>query len=302
MAKVAVLGLGKMGVGMARSLRRAGHDVTAWNRTADKMHALAADGIVAAASPADAARDADACIAMVSDDEASDRVWSAPDGVLSSAKSGAFVIECSTLSHGHVVTLARRAADCGMRYVDCPVNGAPTAAAQGQLTLLVGAMQADLEAVRPILTAVATSILHFGPIGTGTAFKLINNLYGAVQIAGLAEAITLANRLGLDKTTLTVAIENGPCASPHVKRLVAGMVQSRIAEMPGLSIGLREKDARYAMAMAHEAKLEQSISEVAHKWYALAKPELGSQDDSALVAAVDMRDGSVNAAFPHELT
>lgn len=286
MAKIAFLGLGKMGTGMAQSLRRAGHEVVAWNRSPEKTQHLVAGGVVLATTPADAARNADAIFSMVADDEASHRVWLATDGALSTATPGAFAIECSTISYGHVATLAREAIGRGLRYIDCPVNGAPSVAAQGKLTLLVGALANDLAVARPILEGVSTSILHFGVIGTGTAFKLINNLYGAVQIAGLAEAVALANRIGLDQKTLIAAIESGPCASPHVKRLVTGMVEGRLADMPGLSIGLREKDARYSLAMAHGLDVGMSVGEVAHRWYAHAKPELGADDDSALVATV----------------
>jgi 3-hydroxyisobutyrate dehydrogenase len=278
---------------MALCLARAGHDVAAWNRTVAAAQSLAGPNIDIASTPADAARGATAIFAMVADDEASQRVWLAPDGALSAANPNAFAIECSTLSFGHVGTLDRAVRAAGLRYLDCPVNGAPTAAADGKLTLLVGAVPAELDAARPLLGAISTSILHFGAVGTGTAFKLINNLYGAVQIAGLAEAVALANRLGLDQATLLAAIETGPCASPHVKRLVAGMIENRLASQPGLSIGLREKDARYALAMAAGQGRGMAVSEVAHRWYATAKPDLGAADDSALVATVISRAGKV---------
>jgi 3-hydroxyisobutyrate dehydrogenase len=192
-----------------------------------------------------------------------------------------------------VTTLSSAAHSVGLRFLDSPVNGAPTAAADGKLTLLVGASVADLNDARPLLKAISTSILHFGAIGTGTAFKLINNLYGAVQIAGLAEAVALANTLGLNTSILIDAIENGPCASPHVKRLTRGMVENRIADMPGLSIGLREKDARYALAMARQIDSGMALSTVAHQWYAAARPISGADDDSALVATVRAQNGRV---------
>lgn len=293
LANIAFLGLGKMGGGMALRLAQAGHRVTVWNRSINKAQALAASALVVAPTPAAAAKDADAIFSMVADDEASQRVWLAEDGVLTTARKGAVAIECSTVSYGHVVGLAKAVQTAGLRFIDSPVNGAPTAAAQGQLTLLVGAATDDLEAARPILAAISTSILHFGAIGTGTAFKLINNLYGAVQIAGLAEAVVLADRIGLDRDVLIAAIETGPCASPHVKRLVRGMVEKRIADLPGLAIGLREKDARYSLAMAQGLDAGMALSTVAHQWYAAAKPASGAEDDSALVATVAARNGRV---------
>lgn len=286
MTKVALLGLGKMGSGMARRLAASGHDVAVWNRTRDKAEVLAAEGMLVASTPADAAHNAAAIVSMVADDEASRRVWLEADGALAAAKPGALAIECSTLSYAHVIELAEKIKTAGLRFIDSPVNGGPTAAAEGRLTLLVGASASDLEVARPLLSAISSSVLYLGQVGTGTAIKLINNVYGAVQIAGLAEAVSLATRIGLEKEVMIAAIESGPCASPHVKRLARGMVERRIADVPGLSIGLREKDARYALAMAHGLSEEMPVCETAYRWYALAKPTSGAEDDSALIRTV----------------
>ncbi len=293
MAKVAFLGLGKMGSGMASSLARAGHDVAVWNRTPQKANELASGGMKVAATPAEAAIDAVAIFSMVADDEASERVWLAADGALTTAKPGAFAIECSTVSYGHVERLANASVAGGLRYIDCPVNGLPSVAAQGKLTLLVGASREDLTGARSLLDCVAASILHFGAIGTGTAFKLINNLLGAVHIASLAEAMALANRIGLDQKTLIAAVEQGPCSSPHVKRLVAPMVEGRLSDAPGLSIGLREKDARYALGLARQLGVGMAVGSVAQAWYAAAKPARGDEDDSGLIGTVIAQNGQI---------
>ena len=298
MSKVAMLGLGKMGSGMALSLARAGHSVVAWNRSPERLRLLGRPDIKAAASPAEAARDADAIYSMVADDEASQRVWLADDGALSTARRGAIAIECSTISFDHVRQLSSAAQRKGLSYIDCPVNGLPSTAAEGKLTLLVGAAPEALDEARPLLGAIGSTILHFGAVGTGTAFKLINNLLGAVHIASLAEAIALAARAGLDRTALINAISSGPCSSPHVKRLVTPMVERRLSEVPGLSIGLREKDARYALAMARSLDFGMSVGAPAHAWYALANPEHGSEDDSPYSAR--WRRGKANSvAIPN---
>ncbi len=286
MAKAAFMGLGKMGSGMAGRLVAAGHTVSVWNRTAERAAPLVAAGAIAASSPAEAARDADLVISMVSDDEASARAWQAEDGALKTAPAGALAIECSTLSHGHVATLAADASEKGLAYIDCPVNGPPSAAATGDLILLVGAEADDLDRARPYLKQLATSILHFGPVGTGTAFKLINNLLGAVHVSSLAEAIALANHIGLDKEVFIAATESGPCASPHVKRLVRPMVEGRLSDQFGLSIGLREKDSRYCLAMAGQNHRAMPVGEKAYAWYDEAAKTLGAEDDSALVQLV----------------
>ena len=291
MANIAFLGLGKMGSAMATTLANAGHALVVWNRSPEKAQRLGRN-VRAATSPAEAARSADAVFSMVADDEASERVWLAPDGALATASKEALVIECSTLSHAHVLRLARETTARGLTYIDCPVNGAPTAAATGTLILLVGAAPDDLGKAQPLLETISSSILHFGAVGTGTAFKLINNLLGAVHISALAEAVALANRLGLDRKTLIAAIDSGPCASPHVKRIIGPMVDGR-PPSPGLSIGLREKDARYCLALSKDAGFDMSVGKIAHAWYAVARPDLADADDSALIQTVFVRSGSV---------
>ena len=131
MSNVAFLGLGKMGSGMAACLVSANHAVSVWNRSAAKAEPLIAQGARRAESPADAARGADVVFSMVADDAASSRVWLADDGALTTAPSAALAIECSTISHGQVMRLSRAARSRGLVYVDCPVNGPPSAATHG---------------------------------------------------------------------------------------------------------------------------------------------------------------------------
>ena len=126
--RIGFLGLGKMGGGMAARLAEAGHEVTVWNRTKGRADEALDAGAAEAVSPAGAATDADAVFSMVSDDEASSRCWLAADGGLTTAAPGALVIECSTVSLEQSRRLAAEAKARGFRYIDCPVNGPPTAA------------------------------------------------------------------------------------------------------------------------------------------------------------------------------
>src|SRR5947199_9199479 len=180
MTKVGFIGLGRMGHGMAGRYLEAGFDVAVWNRSKAKAEDLIARGARFAKSPADAADCADAVVTMVADDEASRSVWLGQDGAATNMKAGSLAIECSTVSHRHALDMARELRGRGLAYIDCPVTGLPEAAAAGKLTLLVGADAADLEKARPYLAPLCTAIRHFGAVGTGTVFKLINNLMGAV--------------------------------------------------------------------------------------------------------------------------
>lgn len=291
MADLAFLGLGMMGSGMASCLIKAGHRVTVWNRSPEKAQSLIDMGATLAATPKEAAQGAEAVFSMVADDQASTQCWLSEDGAMSALESGAFVIECSTISHGHSSALAEAATAKGLRYLDCPVNGPPAAAAKGELILLMGADEADLEAARPWLEVISRSILHFGPVGSGTAYKLINNLLGAVHVAAVAEAAHLARTLGLNVDTTVEAVESGPVGSPHTVRMIRPMLEGRPADSFGLAIGLREKDARYCLEMAHGLGLNMTIGEDAHAWYTMASKTHGRDDNSLMLNSIAARNG-----------
>src|SRR5260370_3500621 len=218
MTKVAFIGLGRMGHGMAGRYLDGGFAGGVWNRRKAKAEDLIARGARWAASPAGAADGADAVVTMVADDEASRAVWLGKDGAVRTAKPGTLAIECSTVSYGHALELARELRESGLVYIDSPVTRLPDAAASGKLTLLVGAEPADLERARPYLTPLSTTIRHFGAVGNGTVYKLINNLMGAIQIAGIAEGLAIADQAGLDMKLVLEAIETGVAGTPQVIR------------------------------------------------------------------------------------
>jgi 3-hydroxyisobutyrate dehydrogenase-like beta-hydroxyacid dehydrogenase len=246
MARVAFIGLGRMGHGMAGRYLDAGFAVAVFNRSKAKAEELIARGGQWATSPEDAAIDADAVVTMVADDAASREVWLGKDGAAATMKAGTLAIECSTVSYDHAIHLSRELHGRGLTYIDCPVTGLPDAAASGKLTLLVGADPADLEKARPYLTPLSSTIRHFGAIGTGTVYKLINNLMGAIQIAGIAEGLAIAEQAGLDMKLVVEAIEIGVAASPQVIRHSKRMA-ARDFEGATFIAALGHKDASYAM-------------------------------------------------------
>lgn len=292
METIAVLGLGRMGRGIASCLLKAGYRVIVWNRSAGKAAPLLQAGAIWAESPAAAASNAAVVIAMVADDQASEAVWLLAEGALAHMRSGAFLVECSTLSAQYVRQLATAAEERGVHYIDCPVTGLPEAAAAGQLTLLVGAAPETLEQVRPVLTSFSRVIRHFGPVGTGTDYKLLINLMGAVQIAALAEGIALAEQLGLDKTTVMTALEHSAAASPQVVRYIHRMANRDYMDDPNFTLSLRLKDATYGVALANSAGSPAPLGEAATAWFARAcnqDPKKGHSDEAAVVDAVVAR-------------
>jgi 3-hydroxyisobutyrate dehydrogenase len=290
-ARVGVIGLGRMGRGMAGRLLAAGHEVAVHNRTPGRDGALVAAGARRAGSPAQAAAHADAVLAMVSDDDASRAVWDGPDGVLTcpELRPGALAIECSTLSPDRVGELAAAARESGLRYLDCPVTGLPDAAAAGALTLLVGADDADLAAARPLLDPLGTELIHFGPVGAGTAYKLIVNLMGAVQIAGAAEGLAMAERAGLDLHQVARALANGQAASPQVVRNARRMAEGDHDDVV-FSGHLRRKDADYGVRLAAALGLEAPFGRTALAGLdALVADGLGDRNESSVIEVARRR-------------
>ena len=286
MTHVAFLGLGRMGHGMAGRYIDAGFTVTVWNRSKAKADDLIARGARWAASPKDAAIDADAVVSMVADDEASRAVWLAIDGAAAAMRAGALAIECSTVSHRHALDLARELRGRGLVYIDSPVTGLPDAAAAGKLTLLVGAEAADLDKARPFLAPISTTIRHFGPVGCGTVYKLINNLMGAIQIAGIAEGLAIAEHAGLDMKLVLEAIEAGVAASPQVVRHSKRMV-ARDFGGATFAAALRYKDAAYAVALAESLLADQPVmGRAAVEAYARAKAHAPNDDEGKMIEVV----------------
>jgi len=285
MARIAFVGLGRMGHGMAARLLAAGHDLTVYNRTPGRAAELVDAGARLAVTPRQAADRAAAVLVMVSDDEASRAVWQGPAGILAAdLEPGAFAVECSTLSHDWVLELAAAARSRGLRFLDCPVTGLPDAAAAGQLTLLIGAADADLAAAEPLLLPLSTERLHFGPVGAGTAYKLIINLMGAVQIAAAAEGLAIAERAGLDLDQVARAIASGQAASPQVVRNSRRMVAGDHDRSVVFSGRLRRKDAAYGVRLADSLGVSVPFGRAALGGLdRLLSLGLGAQNESAII-------------------
>lgn len=286
MPHIAFIGLGRMGHGMAGRFLDAGFAVSVWNRSKAKAEDLIARGARWAASPADAAVGADAVVTMVADDEASRAVWLGPNGAAKTAKPGTIAIECSTVSYDHARELGRELGGRGLVYIDCPVTGLPDAAAAGKLTLLVGADAADLERARPYLAPIGSTVRHFGAVGAGTVYKLINNLMGAIQIAGLAEGLAIAEQAGLDMKLVLEAIQGGVAASPQVLRHSKRMV-ARDFTGATFTAALRHKDAAYAVRLAENLLAGAPlVSRAAVEAYARAKAEAPDDDEGRMIEIV----------------
>lgn len=288
MAKIGFLGVGNMGRGMALRLLGAGHDVAVYNRTRAKAEALAAHGATVADSPRAAAEGAVAIIAMVGDDEASRHVWTGDLGALRARPTpSTLAIECSTISHRWTLELAGLALERGLRFADCPVTGLPDAALAGTLGIFVGAAPETLEDLRPFLAPLAADVVHFGPIGSGIAYKLMINLMGAVQIAAGAEGLAIAERAGLDLQAVADTIKKGQAASPQVVRNTQRMVSADHETNVVFSGRWRLKDTLYGVEFARSLGLDAAFGETAGRVYqALVASGFGDLNETKVIDVI----------------
>jgi 3-hydroxyisobutyrate dehydrogenase len=272
-----------MGSRIAHNVLKAGLPVTVFNRTPGRAQALLAAGAAWANSPAEAARRAEAVISVVADDAASREVWLGEQGALEAMTPGALAVECATLSPGWVETLHGEASACGVRFMDAPLGGSKAMVEAGTLSLFVGAAPQDLEAARPVLSAFAASLLHFGPPGAGTRFKLVNNLFVAAQVAALAEALALAERLGLPMETVGQAWQNSGVTSVVAKAKLPFMLAHDYTDT-NFALRWMHKDVGYALESARTAGFVVPLGELAQTLYATALERgLGDQDFASVV-------------------
>ena len=285
MQKVALIGLGAMGAGMASQLLKANFPLTVYNRTAERAASVRKAGARVAASPGEATANADVVIAMVSDDSASRQVWTDRDGAIQRMKPGTVAIECSTLSSGWIRELADSTRKRGCEFLDAPVTGSKTQAAAGELTFLVGGEASVLERVRPVLKAMSRNIVLVGPTGSGALIKLINNYLCGVQAASMAEALALIERAGLDRERAAEILNNGAPGSPLIKTMSARMT-ARTYEV-NFVLRLMQKDITYAAREAELHGIGFNTGLAALKLFEQARDRgWGEKDFSAVVEAL----------------
>jgi 3-hydroxyisobutyrate dehydrogenase len=246
--RIAFLGLGIMGSGMARSLLAAGFPLTVHNRNPEKSTPFAAAGAIVAATPRMAAHEADVILSMVADDSAARAVWLGETGALAGARPGAICIESSTVTPGWVRELAVAATEHGCEFLDAPVTGSRAQATAGELNFLVGGDATTLERARPVLAAMGKTATLLGPTGSGALVKLINNFVCGVQVASLAEALAMIERSGLDRDAALSILANGAPGSPLFKAVSARM--TALDYTPNFLLHLMAKDLAYAIQEA----------------------------------------------------
>ena len=196
MTRIAFIGLGNMGGGMAANQAKAGHEVLAFDLAAAAVEKAVAAGCKAAGSVAAAVKDADVVISMLPAGQHVRSVYA--DQVIPNAKSGALLIDCSTIDVESARAVAKQVTEAGFRFADAPVSGGTAAAEAGTLAFMVGCSDADFPAVESAIGPMSRVTIHAGDHGAGQAATICNNMVLGISMAAVCEAFALAERLGLD--------------------------------------------------------------------------------------------------------
>ncbi|HUP39493.1 MAG TPA: NAD(P)-dependent oxidoreductase, partial [Vicinamibacterales bacterium] len=209
MANVGVIGLGAMGIPIAKNLIKGGHCVSVFARRTEAMAPLVAMGAMAAASPAGVAECSDVIVTMVIDTHAVEDVVLGPRGIIERAKPGSVVVDHSTIDPEGARRIAAALKTRGIDMIDAPVSGGPAVADAGALSMMAGGNETVLDRIRPILACYAKTIVHIGPSGAGQIAKACNQICTIVNTLGAAEAMLMAERAGIDPTKVKDVLMTG---------------------------------------------------------------------------------------------
>ena len=249
--QIGVAGLGAMGGAIAARLMEAGHQVTVWNRTAEKAKPLAEAGATVVGSPAAVAAASEAVITILTDGAAIEAVYHGPSGLLSGDVTGKLFIEMSTVPPGVETTLAPKVRAKGGTFVECPVGGSTAPARQGKLLGLMGAEPADAARAKPILDQLCRKVEHCGAVGAGASMKLAINLPLMVGWQAYAEAFTLARDVGWEpKRLLDLFVESNGANNGLKMRadMIVAMMENRDPGPTTFSIANAVKDLKTMIA------------------------------------------------------
>jgi 3-hydroxyisobutyrate dehydrogenase len=284
--RVAFAGLGIMGAPMAANLVRAGLEVAVYTRTREKAERFAAEheNARAAATPADAAADADAFVSIVPDAPQVEEILFGENGAAGALAEGALVLEMSTVAPTASKAIAKRLAP--RPYVEAPVSGSKPKAEDGTLTIMAGGSPEDFEQARPLFDILGERIVHVGPVGHGQLAKLLTNTMGAVNAAALAECVHVAKTAGLDQQAF-LEVASGSAGASAMVTLKGGPMFEERFEPPLFKLEHMLKDVRHCIAEARALGVELKLGALAETLYVYAADEgLGEKDFAAVYSAL----------------
>jgi 3-hydroxyisobutyrate dehydrogenase len=282
-SKVAVVGLGNMGLGMALSLQRGGFDVVGFDSSAAAGFKAAEVGLAVTNTMSDAVRGANAVVLSLPTSAIVEKVLLDHGSLLSLLQQGAVVIDTSTAEPDSSRKLAKAATERGIVFIDAPVSGGPTGARNGELTMFLGGTANDIASATPFLEAMGTKRFHIGDTGAGNIAKIVNNLLTAAQLITAGEAFRMAEKAGVKTEQLIEAVNAGSGRSGvtlfnYPNRILNGGFNS------GFTMQLMRKDVRLAMTLIEKLEVPSPIMrEVGSLWKASEEQLVDTDDFNRIV-------------------
>jgi 2-hydroxy-3-oxopropionate reductase len=286
MSKIGFIGLGIMGKPMLRNLRKAGHELVAYDVVPKLLDAVIGDGVERGTNCKDVAARTEIVITMLPDGPQVEQAVLGTGGVLEGAHKGLIIVDMSSISPVVSQKVAAACSAKGVEFLDAPVSGGEPKAIDGTLAIMVGGEQTTFDQVVSVLRLMGSSVILTGAVGAGNVTKLANQIIVAGNIAAMSEALVLASRCGVDQEVVFNAIKGG-LAGSTVLNAKAPMVIARNFE-PGFRIRLHQKDLRNALLTAESMKVALPLTSLVQQMLiALMNKGSGDLDHSALITFIE---------------
>lgn len=286
MSKIGFIGLGIMGKPMLHNLRKAGHELVAYDIVPTLLDAVVGDGVERGTSCKDVASRTEILFTMLPDGPQVEAAVGGPGGVLDGAHSGLIVVDMSSISPVVSQKIGAACVEKGVEFLDAPVSGGEPKAVDATLAIMVGGNEATFNHVLPLLKLMGSSVTLTGAVGAGNVTKLANQIIVACNIAAMSEALVLADRCGVDQEVVFNAIKGG-LAGSTVLNAKAPMAIARNFK-PGFRIRLHQKDLRNALLTAESKKVALPLTSLVQQMLiALMNRGSGDLDHSALITFIE---------------
>jgi 3-hydroxyisobutyrate dehydrogenase len=284
--RIGFIGLGIMGRPMATNLRKAGYDLTVWNRSQPGIDALVTEGAQAADSPRGVAERSDVVITILGDSPDTERVALGDGGIIEGAHDGLAHIDMSTISPSATRAIAERYATAGIEILDAPVSGGQQGAIDGTLSIMVGGKQDVFERCRPVLEAMGKTIVYCGASGSGQIVKLCNQVIVGLNNLAMSEALVLAAKAGVAPATMLQAVQAGAASSWALHNLAPRVLAGDFK--PGFKIAHQQKDLRLALELADQDHTPLPGTALVRQLFAALEAEgMGEEGTQGLVKALE---------------
>ena len=280
--KIGFIGLGTMGLPMAKNLLKNGYELTVFNRTKEKMDLLKEEGAILAGSPKEVALKSDIVFTMLTADAAVEEVVLGENGIVYGAHPGLIVIDSSTISPSTSKKLAKELSKREVEMLDAPVTGSEPQAIEGILTFMAGGKKEIFEKCMPLFLATGQGAYYMGENGKGSYTKLANNTMSAINLISFTEAVTMATKAGIDPEIFVKVVNGGGARSGQVDNKAPKILNRDFT--PHFMTKLIHKDLGLATDVAKELEVSAPVLAIVKEIFQMAKAKgYGSEDMSAVI-------------------